>query len=174
MFQEKIALAINEQINKELYSAYLYLSMAAWLEDQNLPGFANWMRVQSQEELAHAMIFFNYMVERGGRIRLAAIEKPPTDFENIVDIFSKTLAHEEKVTASIHALLDLAILHKDHATQTRLHWFVDEQVEEEANASKLLADAKRIGERGEALLMMDKELATRTFVMPAPLAGGGA
>jgi ferritin len=153
--------AINEQIKNELYSAYLYLSMAAYSEANNLSGFAHWMRAQSQEEVEHAMKFFEFVNERGGRVVLHAIDQPPVDFESPVKIFEETLNHERKVTAMINSLYELALEEKDYAAQVMLHWFIDEQVEEEANASYILDTLKAIGVKGQALVMLDRELARR-------------
>ncbi|MHC4887454.1 MAG: ferritin [Planctomycetota bacterium] len=174
MLSETMRTALNDQITKELYSSYLYLQMAAWAEDQSLAGFGNWLRVQAQEENAHGMILFNYVVERGGLVELGQIDAPGTDFASIKDIFEKTLAHEEFVTASINTLMDLAITEKDHATKARLDWFVSEQVEEEANASDILGKLKLIGDQGDGLFMIDKEMAARVFNVPSPLAGAEA
>ena len=171
MLSEKIQDALNSQITKELYSAYLYLQMGAWFENANLPGFANWMKVQAQEETSHAIIFFNFVCERGGMVKMGAIEQPPCDYKTALDVFKKVLEHEELVTASINSIMDLSVKEKDYATQRRLAWFIDEQVEEEANAANLIAKLKMIKEGG-GLFMVDRELAARTFVMPAPLAGG--
>lgn len=162
MISKKMSAAINEQINKELYSAYLYLAMAAQSEAMNLSGFAAWFSVQAKEEVEHAMKFFEYLVEQGARVELEAIAQPPISFKSPVDMFEKTLEHERKVTASIHALMDLAIKENDHATQSFLRWYVDEQVEEEANASAILAKLEMIGPAGgAALLMLDHELGAR-------------
>lgn len=172
--KKKLVDAFNKQINKELYSSYLYLSMASWCLSEDLPGFANWMKVQAQEEMSHAMILFNHVTERDGRAILAAIDKPASDFKGIIDVFEKTLTHEQFVTESINGLMDLAIKESDHAARMRLQWFVDEQVEEEANAKAILAETKRVKGDGQGLLMLDREKATRVFVVPAPLAGGAA
>jgi ferritin len=153
--------AINEQIKNELYSSYLYLAMSAYCEANNLPGFAHWLRVQSQEEIEHAMKFFGFVNERGGRVVLEAIDKPPVEFESPVKIFEETLNHERKVTAMINSLYELALEEKDYASQVMLHWFIDEQVEEEANASYILDTLKAVGEKGQALVMLDRELARR-------------
>ncbi|MFW5831950.1 MAG: ferritin [Prolixibacteraceae bacterium] len=164
MVKEKTLNALNEQINAEQYSAFLYLSMSAWFEDKGLPGFANWMYVQYQEELTHANKFFNYVNERSGRVEVKAIEQVPTEFESVVDIVEKTLEHEKKVTGLIDKLMDVAIEERDHATQSFLQWFVDEQVEEEANVEQLL-DALRLTKgEGNGLFMLDRELAQRSFV----------
>lgn len=167
--KSKVVKAFNEQINKEFYSSYLYLAMGAWAESEDLPGLSNWMKVQAQEEVSHAMILFNFVAERGGRVVLYAIEKPTTDFKDLVDVFSKTLKHEEFVTESINNLMALAEKEKDFASRNRLEWFVEEQVEEEANAGALLAWAKRIKGNGQGITMMDKELSARVFAMPSPL-----
>ncbi|NSW58331.1 MAG: ferritin [Armatimonadetes bacterium] len=174
MISEKMNAAINEQINKELYSEYLYQSMAAWFEAEGLPGFANWMRVQAQEEHFHAMKFFDYVIETGGRVILEAIAKPPSEFGSPKGAFEATLEHENFITASINSLVDLAIELKDHATNNFLQWYVAEQVEEESNDKAILDQLKWIGDNGNALLMLDKELGTRVFTPPVsgePAAG---
>jgi ferritin len=153
--------AINEQIKNELYSSYLYLAMSAYCEANNLPGFAHWLRVQSQEEIEHAMKFFGFVNERGGRVVLEAIDKPPVEFESPTKIFEETLNHERKVTAMINSLYALALEEKDYASQVMLHWYIDEQVEEEANASYIVDTLKAVGEKGQALVMLDRELAKR-------------
>ena len=129
MLSKKMQDAINEQIKNELYSGYLYLAMAAYAEDQNLPGFAHWMKAQCQEEVEHAMKFFDYITERGGRVELGAIDQPPVEFESPTQIFEMTLEHERKVTALINSLYELALAEKDYPTQVLLHWFIEEQVE---------------------------------------------
>ncbi len=162
MIGKKMTAALNEQINKELYSAYLYLAMSAQAEEQNLSGFASWFRVQAGEEVEHAMKFFKYLTEQGARVVLDAIAKPPVSFKSPADMFEETLKHEQKVTASIHALVDLAIKENDHATQSFLKWFVDEQVEEEANAADIVAKLRILGkDSGGALLMLDHQLGQR-------------
>ncbi len=164
MVKEKMLNALNEQINAEQYSALLYLSMSAWFNEKGFPGFANWMYVQYQEELTHANKFFNYINERSGRVEVKAIEQVPTEFESVIDIVEKTLEHEKKVTGLIDKLMDIAIEERDHATQSFLQWFVDEQVEEEANVEELL-DALRLTDgKGNGLFMLDRELRQRTFV----------
>jgi len=161
MLSKSMQDAINEQIKNELYSAYLYLSMAAYSEANNLPGFAHWMRAQSQEEVEHAMKFFEFVNERGGRVVLHAIDQPPADFESPVKMFEETLGHERKVTAMIHSLYELALEEKDYPAQILLHWFIEEQVEEEASAAYILDTLKAIGVKGQALVMLDRELARR-------------
>jgi ferritin len=161
MLSQKLQDAINEQIRDELYSAYLYLSMAAYSETANLPGFAHWMRLQSQEEISHAIKFFDYVNERGGRVVLHAIDQPPTEFESPLSIFEMTLEHEQKVTGLIHKLYELALDEKDYPTQVMLQWFIEEQVEEEDSASQILETLKRIGDKGHALVMFDQALGQR-------------
>jgi ferritin len=159
--------AINEQIKDELYSAYLYLSMAAYSEDANLPGLAHWMQLQAQEEVMHAIKFFNYVNERGGRVVLHAIDQPPVEFESPLDIFEKTLEHEQHVTALIHNLYGLAVKENDYASQMMLHWFIEEQVEEESTAGHILETLRMIGDNSNALLMLDRELGGRAAEQPA-------
>lgn len=153
--------AMNEQIKDELYSAYLYLSMSTYCEDVNLPGFAHWMRLQAQEEVGHAMKFYNFIYDRGGRVILQAIDQPPSGFQSPLGVFQQTLAHEQKVTGLIHALYALAVEEKDYASQTFLQWFVDEQVEEEKSATEIIETLKMIGDQGPALIMLDRELGKR-------------
>ncbi len=165
MLKKRMEDAINKQINAEIWSSYLYLSMSAYLEHKNLPGFANWMKIQAQEELTHAMKFFHYINERGGRVLLSTIDKTETEWKSPLHAFEDGLAHEQKVTAMIDNLMDIAIEEKDHASRSMLTWFVDEQVEEEANASAIIEQLKMIGvDRGPGLLMLDRALAARVFV----------
>jgi len=165
MLKKRMEEAINKQINAEIWSSYLYLSMSAYLEYSNLPGFANWMKVQAQEELTHAMKFFRYINERGGRVMLSAIDKVKTEWESPRQAFEDALGHEQKVTAMIENLMEIAIEEKDHASRSMLTWFIDEQVEEEANATVIIEQLKMIGDgRGPGLMMLDKEMATRVFV----------
>jgi ferritin len=153
--------AINKQINEELASAYIYLSMAAYCESINLPGFAKWMRAQTNEEMEHAMKFYNFVHSRGGRVVLEAIEKPPVEFEGPVDVFEKTLAHEQYITGCIHNLYSMAVKENDYASLSTLQWFVDEQVEEEETATEILEILKQVGEKGHALFMVDRQLGAR-------------
>ncbi|HSO11311.1 MAG TPA: ferritin [Anaerolineales bacterium] len=153
--------AMNEQINKELFSSYLYLSMAAYFEDKNLPGFANWMRIQADEEREHAMKFYDFILERGGRVFLKGIDAPKTDWNSSLEVAEEVAAHEAKVTASIYALYELALKEKDYPAQVMLQWFIAEQVEEEKNAAEIVANLKLIEERGTAVLMLDHRLAKR-------------
>ena len=153
--------ATNEQINKELYSAYLYLSMAAYFEGKNLPGFAHWMRLQADEEREHAMKFYDFILERGGQVLLKAIAAPTAEWKSNLEVAEEVAAHEAKVTASIHELYELALKEKDYAAQVMLQWFITEQVEEEKNAAELVAKLKMIEERGTAVLMLDHRLEKR-------------
>jgi ferritin len=161
MLSKTLQDAMNEQIKNELYSAYLYLSMSAYCEEANLPGFAHWMRLQAQEEVSHAMKFYDFIYERGGRVVLQAIDQPPVEFQSPLGVFEQTLGHEQKVTAMIHDLYTLAVEEKDYASQAFLQWFVTEQVEEEDSASQVLETLKMIGDKGHALLMLDRELGRR-------------
>jgi ferritin len=161
VLSQKLQDAINEQIKNELYSAYLYLSMAAYSEDASLPGFANWMRLQAQEEVSHAIKFFDFINERGGRVVLHAIDQPPAEFKSPIDLFERTLEHERKVTGMIHQLYELALKENDYPTQVMLHWFIEEQVEEEDSASQILDTLERIGDKGHALVALDRELGRR-------------
>jgi ferritin len=153
--------AINDQIAKEFFASHLYLSMAAWFEDQNLHGFANWMRMQTEEERAHAMRLFNYLIEAGGRVRLKAIDAPAVDFTSPLQVMKESLKHEQKVTASIRKLYELADKEKDYGTQLQLQWFITEQQEEEKNVSDVIARLEMAGDNKVALMFMDRELATR-------------
>jgi len=154
--------AMNDQINKELYSSYLYLSMAAYLEDRNLSGFAHWMRVQEAEERGHAMKLYDFMVERGGRVMLKAIDAPKSEWNSTLELAEEVAAHEAKITASINALYELALKEKDYPAQIMLQWFITEQVEEEKNAAEIVANLKLIEDRGTAVLMLDHRLAKRS------------
>jgi len=153
--------AMNDQINKELYSSYLYLSMAAYFEGKNLPGFAHWMRVQEAEEREHAMKIYDFLLERGGKVILKAIDAPKVEWTSILEAAEEVAAHEAKVTASIYALYETALKEKDYSAQVMLQWFISEQVEEEKNAAEIVANLKLIEERGTAVLMLDHRLAKR-------------
>jgi ferritin len=163
MIGKKMEKALNEQINKEIYSAYLYLSMSAYSARIGLSGFSNWFKVQYKEELEHAEKLFDYIHEHGNEVKLAAIEQPPADFKSPVALFEQSLKHEQFVTRSIHSLVDLAIAEKDHATNGFLQWFVKEQVEEEANATEILTKLQMVGDKNQGLLMVDAKLAARKF-----------
>lgn len=166
MINEKLEKAFNYQINRELYSEYLYLSMQAYFERLNLKGFVNWMTVQIQEEHAHAMGLYDYVIERGGKIVLEAIEKPESFWQSPLEVFKAVLAHEEYITSEIYSLMDVADETKDRAASIFLNWYVKEQVEEESSVSKVLAQLEMIGDDKQGLLALDKELAQRTFVQP--------
>jgi ferritin len=153
--------AINEQINKELYSAYLYLSMAAYFEANNLPGIATWMRIQSNEEVGHANKFFDYVNDCGGRINLKAIDQPTQDWKNATEVFKQVLEHEQLVTSLIHNLYKLALKENDYASQVMLQWFITEQVEEEKNATQILEQLKLIDAHGAAIYQLDHRLGKR-------------
>lgn len=169
MFNKKIEDAINAQINAELWSAYLYLSMAAQCHELSLPGMANWFEVQFKEEQDHAKIFYNYIVSRNGRVVLKPIEAVQTEWKNALEMFNHTLEHEQKVTSLINDLYALAIEEKDYATQSMLKWFLDEQVEEEENARNMIDNLKFIKDNGFGLYMLDKELSARAYTQAAPL-----
>lgn len=164
MIKEKMENALNEQINRELYSSYLYLSMCAYAQKLGLPGVANWMKVQAKEELTHANKFFDYIIERNGKVELKAIDSVPSDFGSVIETFENVLKHEEYISDSINKLVDIAIEISDHATRSMLMWYVDEQVEEEANVSTILDQLKIVEGKGQGLYLIDKELATRVFV----------
>lgn len=161
MLKNTIQDAINEQINKELYSAYLYLAMAAYFDANNLPGFAHWMRAQYREETQHALKFYRYVNERGGRVFVKAIDEPPAEFGSPLKAFEQTLEHEQFVTSLINKLYELALEEKDYATQSLLQWYIDEQVEEEGNASYIVETLKMVGEKGNGLILLDRQLAQR-------------
>ncbi len=164
MISEKMEKAINDQINAEMWSAYLYLSMSAYFLDQNLSGFANWMKVQYQEEVSHAMKFFGYLAERGGRVTLKPISEVPVEWSGPVEIFEETLKHERHVTSLINNLMNIAFDERDHASVSFLQWFIDEQVEEESNADEILKQLRMIGDQKHGIFFLDRELGSRTFV----------
>jgi len=161
MLSGKIEHALNGQLNAELYSGYMYLSMNAYFKSVNLEGFANWMYYQAQEELTHAMKFYNFIIARGGRVKLTQVEEPPAEWDSPVAVFEATLAHEQKVTGLINDLVELALENHDHATHIFLQWFITEQVEEEENVSGVLEQLKLIGEAKGGLFMIDRGLAQR-------------
>ena len=166
MINEKMEKALLNQINKELFSEYLYLSMKAYFANLNLDGFVNWMNVQIQEEHAHAMGLYDYVIERGGKVILEAIEKPESFWQSPLEVFKAVLAHEEYITSEIYSLMDVADETKDRAASIFLNWYVKEQVEEESSVSKVLAQLEIIGDDKQGLLALDKELAQRNFVQP--------
>lgn len=161
MIKGTVEKPINDQINAELYSAYLYLAMSAYFEDQNLPGFAHWMALQANEEQEHAMKFYKFVFERGGRVTLGAIEAPPAQWKSPLDAFESAYKHEIKVTGLIHKLVDLARSEKDVATENFLMWYVNEQVEEEAHADAIVQKLKLIKDSPNGIFMLDKELSAR-------------
>jgi ferritin len=162
MLSEKMQEAINGQLNAELYSSYLYLSMNAYFKSINLDGFANWMNYQAQEELTHAMKFYDFINQRGGRVNLLQIEAPPAQWNSPQAVFEATLEHEQKVTGLINELVELALSEHDHASNIFLQWFVSEQVEEEENVTGVLEQLKLMGEAKGGLFMIDRELAKRS------------
>jgi ferritin len=161
MLSKTLEQAINDQIKNELYSAYLYLSMSAYFEANNMPGSARWMRLQSDEEVSHAMKLFDYVNDRGGRVVLQGIDQPPAEFGSTLDIFEKALAHEQKVTGMINRIYDLAVKENDYPTQIELQWFITEQVEEEKNAGDIVEQLKVVGDHGPSLIMLDRALGAR-------------
>jgi len=169
MITKKMEEALNGQINKEFYSAYLYLAMSAYCNQLGLLGAEHWFRMQYDEEVAHMTKIFDYVMQHGGNTRLMQIDEPPHEFGTILEVFEASLAHEQFVTMSINELLDVAVDEKDHATQVFLQWFITEQVEEEANVDEIVQRLKLAGDNGGALMMIDDKLAQR--LAPAPIAG---
>lgn len=170
MISEKMQDSFNKQVTAEFYSAHLYLSMAANLETIDLPGFANWMRIQYQEEVSHAMKMFEYVIERDGRAIITGFEDPQVEWKSALDVFVDAYAHEQKVTALINGLMDVAIEEKDHAAQIFLQWFINEQVEEEASVKTVIQQLKMLGDSKAGLFQIDRELARRVFTPPAATA----
>ena len=162
MLTEKMQTALNGQLNAELYSSYLYLSMNAYFKSINLDGFANWMYYQAQEELEHSMKFYDFIIQRGGKVQLKQIEAPPTEWDGPLAVFEATLAHEQKVTGLINDLVEIAHEERDHATNIFLQWFVSEQVEEEESVGGVLEQLKLMGDAKGGLFMIDRELAKRS------------
>ncbi len=158
---KKLQKAFNDQIKNELYSAYIYLAMAAYFETKNLPGFAHWMKVQYREEVSHAMKMFEFLNDRGVRVLLQSIAQPTLEYSSALEVFEETLKHEKKVTALINALYELAKQVNDNASSVFLHWFISEQVEEEKNASQIIETLKIAKPEGPALIMLDRELLKR-------------
>jgi ferritin len=172
MISERMQEALNRQCNAELYSSYLYLSMAAYFHSIGLDGCASWMRVQAQEELVHALKFFDFITERGARVVVAPIEGPPTEWDSPLAVFEHVSQHEQKVTGLINDLVNLAIEERDHATNNYLQWFVAEQVEEEASADEVLQKLKLVGDNKNGLFMLDRELGQRPPVFTIPTSSG--
>ncbi len=170
MISKKMQEAINEQIKNEMYSAYLYLSMSAYCTKIDLKGFANWMRVQYQEEMFHAFKMYDYVLNQDGEVKLLAIDQPPHDFQSSENVFKTTLEHERKVTAMINNIMDLAVTEKDHATNIFMQWFVTEQIEEEATAKEILHQIKLAGATPQGLFLLDRELGQRVYTPPAATA----
>lgn len=161
MLDSDVQDAINTQIRNEYYSSYLYLSMSAYCESRSFPGCASWLRRQSEEELVHAMKLFDYMVDRGGRVVLESIDQPPSEFGTLLEVFEEVLEHEREVTGMINSLYDLAVSQNDHATAVALHWFIEEQVEEEKSAEEVVEKLKLASDSGAALMILDAELGSR-------------
>lgn len=166
MIKGKMESALNKQLNAEFYSSYLYLSMSAYFESINIKGFANWMRIQTQEELVHAMKFYDYINESGGRVTLTAVEAPPTEWDSPLAAFEHVYKHEQKVTDLINELVNLSISEKDHASNNFLQWFVAEQVEEESSADAIVQKLKLVSDERGRLFMLDQELGQRIFTPP--------
>ena len=165
---EKMQDALNDQVAAEFYSAYLYLAMSAWLHSADMPGAANWMFVQYREELSHAEKIFDFVVEREGRALVKGFDAPPVEWDSPLAVFEAAYEHEKKVTAMINELVSLAREEKDYATEFFLQWFVTEQVEEEASADEIVQKLKLVGDHGNAIFMVDRELGSRTFTLPTP------
>ncbi len=172
MIHAKMAKALNEQINREMYSAYLYMSMSAHSASVGLKGFSNWFMVQYHEEMYHAMKMYEYVQRQGSDIKLEALATPPGSFESPLDMFTQTLTHEQYITKSINDLMELAISKKDHATQIFLEWYITEQVEEEENDNDIIQQLKLIGDNPHALLMLDRELNGRNTTVPIDFSKG--
>ncbi len=162
MIKENILKSLNKQFNAELFASYQYLAMSAYFESQNLNGFANWMKVQSQEEYSHGMKFYSYILQVNGKVEFLKIDPPKGGWKSVQDVFEDTFNHEQAVTKSIYELVDLAIAEKDHATNNYLQWFISEQVEEEATALKILDKIKLIGDSKNGLFLLDHEMRQRT------------
>lgn len=172
MISEKMATAINDQMIREMYSAYLYMSMSNFSSNLGLKGFANWLMVQYHEEMFHAMKMYEYLQSQGSEIKLKQIDEPPSKWESPLDMFEKVLEHEKKVTAWINELMEIAIEEKDHASRIFLQWYVTEQVEEEENDNDIIAPLKLIGDNAQGLMMLDKELAARMATVPTDFSKG--
>jgi len=167
MLKERIEKALNDQVNAEMFSAYLYLSMSSCFAAMNFSGFAQWMKVQAMEEMSHAMKIYDFIIERGGRVTLAQIDAPETAWESPLAAFEAAYKHEQYITSRINDLVDMAIEERDHATNIFLQWFVSEQVEEEASADEIVQKLKLVGDQGNAIFMLDRELGSRGFALPS-------
>ncbi len=167
MLNERIEKMLNDQMNFEMYSAYLYKAMGAYCDSIDLSGFANWFKIQEKEENFHTEKLYNYLLERGGRPFFTTIEAPKKDWDSLKAAFENTLEHEQLVTERVNALMTAAIEENDHATRSFLNWYVDEQVEEESNADRIIKQLKLLEGSGQGLFMMDKEMALRVFTPPA-------
>lgn len=170
MISKAMTEALNSQINKEIYSSYLYLGMSAFAARKGMQGVSNWFFVQTQEELTHAQRIYDYILRQGAGVELDAIAKPDHAFKSVLDLFEKSLEHERFVTASINALVDLAVKERDHATEVFLQWFVNEQVEEEESVATIIDQIRLAGETGGGMFMIDRELAARVFTPPVAAA----
>lgn len=172
MLAKQMEEALNEQVNREMYSAYLYMSMSTYSSTIGLKGFANWFMVQFHEEMLHAMKIYEYILRQGGKPVLKQIQEPPAAFESVLEMFKKTLAHEQFVTKCINDLIDLAIANRDHASQAFLQWYVTEQVEEEETDNDIINQLTMIGKSNDGLFMLDKEMATRMVTVPTDYSKG--
>ena len=170
MLKKKMEKALNDQVNAELHSAYLYLSMAAYFHSLNLNGFANWMQAQVQEEIVHAMKIYDYVNDRSGRVLLQPIKGPDIEWKSPMAAFEAAYKHEQYITGRINNLVELAVAERDRSTESFLQWFVDEQVEEEATADNIVQQIKLAGEKGPGLFMLDREMGQRVFTPPAATA----
>ena len=170
MISKRLEDAINAQINAEMWSAYLYLSMSAYCQDQGYTGMANWFAIQFKEEQDHAQIFYNYLISRGGRVLLKAIDAVETEWASPLAAFEHTYKHEQHVTSLINNLMHIAVEEKDYASQSRFQWFIDEQVEEEENAVEIINKLKMLDGNSYGLYVLDQELAARVYATPSPLA----
>jgi ferritin len=163
---KEVEVVLNNQINMEFWSAFLYLSMSAWFEHQGLKGFANWMRVQYQEENTHALKLYDYVLNRAGKVHLKPIDAVATEWKSILEVAKESYKHELKVTEAINNCYEIALAEKDHATASMLQWFIDEQTEEESNVLTIIDQLNLIGENGQAIYLLDKELSARVFTDP--------
>jgi ferritin len=168
----KVEQVLNKQVNLEFWSGYLYLSMSAWCDNIGLKGFANWMHIQHQEEMAHALKIFNFILTRAGKVELEPIAAVPVSWDGFLPMFEDVYDHECKITASINSCYEVAVAEKDHSTASMLQWFIDEQTEEEDNALNVIEQIKLVGNEGEGMYHIDKQLATRVFIDPTLTAAG--